>query len=69
MSKYILAIAFVALTSTASLAAQEFYVVQDVKTKSCGVDPQKPDGTEKIMIGTAPYATRAEGQGREEVGP
>ena len=68
MYKYILAVVFVASASTACLAAQEFYVVQDAKTKDCQVEHEKPDGVQKIMIGTA-YATRAEAKTAKKAAP
>lgn len=69
MYKYILAAAFVASTSTICLGAQEFYVVQDAKTKDCEVGPQKPDGTAKMMIGTSAYGTRAEARAAKKAAP
>jgi uncharacterized protein YdeI (BOF family) len=69
MNKYIIATAVVALTSTASLAAQEFYLAQDVKTKACEVEQQKPDGVTKTMIGTASYSTRAEAKAAKKAAP
>jgi len=66
MHKYIIAVVFVASTSTSCLAAQEFYVAQDAKTKNCKVQTQKPDGTTEIMIGTSTYATKEEAKTAEK---
>jgi hypothetical protein len=69
MHKYVNAAVFIALTSTSCLAAEEFYVAKDAKTKNCGIDTTKPDGTTKIMIGTSSYATRDEAKTAKKVAP
>ena len=69
MYKYILAVAFVASTSAVCLAAQEFFVAQDAKTKGCEIMHQKPDGVGKIMIGTSSYATRPEAKAAKKAAP
>jgi hypothetical protein len=69
MHKYITAAVFVASTSTSCLAAEEFYVVQDAKTKDCTIQAKKPDGTAEIMIGTSSYATRDEAKTAKKAAP
>jgi hypothetical protein len=69
MYKYVLAAALVASTSTACLAAQEFYLVQDAKTKGCDIVREKPDGVTNIMIGTSSYATRPEAKAAKKAAP
>jgi hypothetical protein len=69
MHKYIFAAAFVALSSTACLAAQQFYVTQEATTKHCEIGPEKPDGVKKIMLGAGPYATRAEAKAAKKAAP
>lgn len=44
--------------------AEEFYVVQDVKTKKCTVVTEKPkDTTVVTQIGPVAFKTRAEAEG------
>ena len=69
MYKFVLAVAVIALTSTACLAAQEFYVAQDAKTKKCKVAGEKPDGVQKIMIGTSSYSTIDEAKAAKHAAP
>jgi hypothetical protein len=69
MTKYIIAAAVVASTSTSCLAAEEFYVVQDAKTKNCSIETKKPDGTAAIMIGTSSYATQGEAKKAKKAAP
>jgi len=55
-----LLIAFV----TPALAADEFYVVQDVKTKKCTIVSEKPkDTTTVTQIGPVAFKTRQEAEG------
>ena len=54
-----LLIAFV----TPALAADEFYVVQDVKTKKCTIVDKKPTTTtETTVVGNGVYKTRVEAE-------
>jgi hypothetical protein len=55
-----LLIAFV----TPALAADEFYVVQDVKTKKCTIVDKKPTATTEVtqVGGTTVYKTRTEAE-------
>ena len=69
MHKYIIAAVFVASTSTSCLAAEEFYVVRDAKTKECKVETKKPDGTAEIMIGTSSYAKKDEAKAAMKAAP
>jgi hypothetical protein len=69
MHKYVIAAVFVALTSTTCLAAREFYIVKDVKSKDCNVETEKPDGTAKIMIGTSSYAKMDEAKAAMNAAP
>ena len=46
------------------LAADEFYVVQDVKTKKCTIVSEKPkDTTVVTQIGPVAFKTRQEAEG------
>ncbi len=46
-----------------ALAADEFYVVQDVKTKKCTIVDKKPTTTtETTILGTTVYKTRTEAE-------
>jgi hypothetical protein len=49
---------------TPALAADEFYVVQDVKTKKCTIVDKKPATTTEVtqVGGTTVYKTRAEAE-------
>ena len=49
---------------TPALAADEFYVVQDVKTKKCTVVDKRPTTTTEVtqVGGTTVYKTRAEAE-------
>jgi hypothetical protein len=69
MSKYALAIVFIAAASSACFAAEEFYVYQDAKTKKCKVSTEKPDGVEKIMIGTSACTMREEAKKAKHEAP
>ena len=49
---------------TPALAADEFYVVQDVKTKKCTIVSEKPkDTTTVTQIGPVAFRTRTEAEG------
>jgi hypothetical protein len=44
-----------------ALAADEFYVVQDVKTKKCTIVDKKPTTTTEVtVVGDSVYKTRTE---------
>ncbi|HEX3339688.1 MAG TPA: hypothetical protein VHT68_11010 [Pseudolabrys sp.] len=46
-----------------ALAADEFYVVQDVKTKKCTIVDKKPTTTtETTVVGNGMYKTRVEAE-------
>jgi hypothetical protein len=46
-----------------ALAADEFYVVQDVKTKKCTIVDKKPTTTtETTVVGDGIYKTRVEAE-------
>jgi hypothetical protein len=47
---------------TPALAADEFYVVQDVKTKKCTIVDKKPTTTETTVVGNGVYKTRTEAE-------
>jgi hypothetical protein len=47
---------------TPALAADEFYVVQDVKTKRCTIVDKKPTTTETTVVGNGVYKTRTEAE-------
>ena len=63
MKKLLLVTILVAFASPV-LAADEFYVVQDVKTKKCTVVDKKPTTTTEVtqVGGTTVYKTRAEAE-------
>jgi hypothetical protein len=49
---------------TPALAADEFYVVQDVKTKKCTIVSEKPKDTVTVtQIGPVAFKTRQEAEG------
>jgi hypothetical protein len=62
--KFVAAAALVASFAAPAFAADEFYVVQDVKTKKCTVVDKKPTETSMTIVspsGTV-YKTRAEAE-------
>jgi hypothetical protein len=62
MKALIGAVLVVAFVSPA-LAADEFYVVQDVKTKKCTIVDKKPTTTtETTVVGNGVYKTRTEAE-------
>ena len=61
MRKLLAATLLIAFVSPA-LAADEFYVVQDVKTKKCTIVDKKPAGTETTVVGNGVYKTRVEAE-------
>jgi hypothetical protein len=46
-----------------ALAATEYYVVQDAKTKKCTIVEKKPTTTTETVLGDTVYKTRAEAEG------
>ena len=64
MKKSILAAVLAVSFATPVLAADEFYVVQDVKTKKCTIVSEKPKDTVTItQIGPVAFKTRTEAEG------
>ena len=62
MKKLVLATVLVAFAMPA-LAADEFYVVQDVKTKKCTIVDKKPTTTETTVVGDGKvFTTRTEAE-------
>ena len=47
---------------TPALAADEFFIVQDVKTKKCTIVDKRPTTTETTVIGNGMYKTRVEAE-------
>jgi hypothetical protein len=60
--KKLLAVALVVAFVSPALAADEFYVVQDVKTKKCTIVDKKPTTTETTVVGNGVYKTRTEAE-------
>jgi hypothetical protein len=59
----VIAISLVAAFVTPALAADSYYVVQDVKTKKCTVTQTKPTSAETTVVsGDTVYKTRSEAQ-------
>jgi hypothetical protein len=58
--KSIMVLGILAAFVTPSLAATEYFVAQDAKTKKCSVVEKKPDGKVMMEIGKASYKTQAE---------
>jgi hypothetical protein len=54
----------IAAVVTPALAADEFYVVQDVKTKKCTIVDKKPTTTTEVtqVGGTTVYKSRTEAE-------
>ena len=59
MPKYVVIAALLIAVATPALAA-EYYISQDPETKRCRIVEEKPDGQTRVMVGTAPYATKEE---------
>jgi hypothetical protein len=47
---------------TPALAADEFYVVQDVKTKKCTIVDKKPTTTTVTQVGPVTFKSRTEAE-------
>ena len=61
--KYALCGVALAALVTPALAANEFYVVQDVKTKKCTIVEQKPTTTTTVtQVGPMAFKTRTEAE-------
>ena len=60
--KKLIALALLTAFVTPALAADEFYVVQDVKTKKCTIVDKKPTTTETTVVGNGVYKTRTEAE-------
>ena len=62
--KLVAAAALVASFAAPAFAADEFYVVQDVKTKKCTVVDKKPTESSMTVVGPSGtvYKTRAEAE-------
>jgi hypothetical protein len=58
MSRFVIAVTFLAISSSA--LAAEYYLAKDPATKGCSVTTEKPDGTKLVMVGTSAYATKKE---------
>ena len=57
----IVAVAMMAIAAPAF--AEEYYVVQDVKTKKCTITESKPTSTETTVVsGNTVYKTKAEAE-------
>jgi hypothetical protein len=60
--KALIGAVLVAVLVTPALAADEFYVVQDVKTKKCTIVDKKPTTTETTVVGNGIFKTRTEAE-------
>ena len=61
--KKLVAIAMLVAFVSPALAADEFYVVQDVKTKKCTITETKPSSTDVTVVsGDTVYKTKAEAE-------
>jgi hypothetical protein len=60
--KALIGAVLIAAFVTPALAADEFYVVQDVKTKKCTIVDKKPTTTETTVVGNGMYKTRVEAE-------
>ena len=61
--KAVIGAVLIAAFVTPALAADEFYVVQDVKTKKCTIVDKRPTTTETTVVsGNTVYKTRAEAE-------
>ena len=60
--KKLIAVALLGAFITPALAADEFYIVQDVKTKKCTIVDKRPTTTETTIVGNGVYKTRVEAE-------
>jgi hypothetical protein len=59
----VIAVAMTAAFITPALAADSYYVVQDVKTKRCTVTESKPTSSETTVVsGDTVYKTKSEAE-------
>ena len=68
MKARLLAASLVAFITSAAVAAEEFYVVQNPKTGNCKISNKKDDG-KNIMIGTSSYPTVEEAKAAKKAAP
>jgi hypothetical protein len=62
--KKLIAVAMLVAFVSPVLAADEFYLVQDVKTKKCTIVSEKPkDTTTVTQVGPVAFKTRTEAEG------
>ena len=61
--RIVTAAVMVAAFSLPAFAADEFYIVQDVKTKKCTIVDKKPTVTTTTVVGDTVYKTRTEAEG------
>lgn len=69
MYRYAVAAVLIASFSTASLAADEYFVVQDPSTKKCKTRKKMPDGETLIVIGASSYKTIEEAKAAKKAAP
>ena len=60
--KKLIVVALLSAFVVPAFAADEFYVVQDVKTKKCTIVDKKPVATETTIVGNGMYKTRVEAE-------
>jgi hypothetical protein len=60
--KKLIAVALLGAFITPALAADEFYIVQDVKTKKCTIVDKRPTTTETTIVGNGVFKTRVEAE-------
>ena len=60
--KKLIAVALLGAFITPALAADEFYIVQDVKTKKCTIVDKRPTTTETTVVGDGVFKTRVEAE-------
>ena len=61
--KALVAASVIAASVTPALAADSYYVVQDVKTKKCTITESKPTTSETTVVsGNTVYKTRSEAE-------
>ena len=68
MKVHLLAASLLAFLVSTAVAAEEFYVVQNPKTKSCKISNKKDDG-QNVMIGTSSYPTAEEAKKAKNAAP
>jgi hypothetical protein len=62
MLKAIVGGILLAAVATPTLAAEEFWVIQDSGTKKCTIVQQRPTTTSTVVIGNAAFKTRTEAE-------